>query len=245
MWIASWSAKEEAKSHWLQLFGFSPLWVFKCVLKLPALEDAKSQLLHWLFSAVHFQIYPQIICTRGCIITLVAFVWLFSSVCCHMFSQIACLRGCKVTLAASVELFSTVCFRCVLTTQVALVCLLSEVYFQVVPQIACPKGCKCKLTLVAFVQLFPAVCFQMCPQMTFPRRCIITLFTFFSLFFSLRFSHWDFYIGLDFIWIMNMLIHFKLQQVLSCVWFPFQSEEKFKWLWIGHKFKTKLVIFMT
>ncbi len=36
---------EQAKSHWLHLFGFFPLCVFKCFLKLPACEDAKS---HWL-----------------------------------------------------------------------------------------------------------------------------------------------------------------------------------------------------
>ena len=32
--------REEAKSHWLHLFDFSPLCVFKCVLKLLAWEDA-------------------------------------------------------------------------------------------------------------------------------------------------------------------------------------------------------------
>ena len=36
---------EHAKSHWLHLFGFSPLCVFKCFLKLLASENAKS---HWL-----------------------------------------------------------------------------------------------------------------------------------------------------------------------------------------------------
>ena len=35
--------------------------------------------------------------TRGCIVTLVAFVWLFSTVCFQMFPQIACTRGCIVT----------------------------------------------------------------------------------------------------------------------------------------------------
>ena len=34
-----------AKSHWLHLFGFSPLCVFKCLLKSPAWINAKS---HWL-----------------------------------------------------------------------------------------------------------------------------------------------------------------------------------------------------
>ena len=41
-------AWEEAKSHWLHLFDFSPLCVFKCVLKLPAREEAKSHWLHLL-----------------------------------------------------------------------------------------------------------------------------------------------------------------------------------------------------
>ena len=36
---------EDAKSHWLHLFDFSRLCVFKCCLKFPACEDAKS---HWL-----------------------------------------------------------------------------------------------------------------------------------------------------------------------------------------------------
>ena len=40
-----WPGWEEAKSHWLHLFGFSPLCVFKCLLKVIACEDAKS---HWL-----------------------------------------------------------------------------------------------------------------------------------------------------------------------------------------------------
>ena len=32
-------SREDAKSHWLHLFDFSPLCVFECVLKLPAWED--------------------------------------------------------------------------------------------------------------------------------------------------------------------------------------------------------------
>ena len=31
----------DAKLHWLHLFDFSPLCVFKYILKLPALEEAK------------------------------------------------------------------------------------------------------------------------------------------------------------------------------------------------------------
>ena len=33
-------AREDAKLHWLYLFNFSPLCVIKCVLKLPASDDA-------------------------------------------------------------------------------------------------------------------------------------------------------------------------------------------------------------
>ena len=33
-------SQEEAKSHWLHLFGFSPLCVFKCLLKPPVREEA-------------------------------------------------------------------------------------------------------------------------------------------------------------------------------------------------------------
>ena len=43
--LLKFSAREEAKSHWLHLFGFSPLCVFKWVLKWLACENAT---LHWL-----------------------------------------------------------------------------------------------------------------------------------------------------------------------------------------------------
>ena len=43
------------KSHWLHLFDFSPLRVFKCILKVLAREDAKSHWLHLLdFSLLWF-----------------------------------------------------------------------------------------------------------------------------------------------------------------------------------------------
>ena len=38
------SKSKDAKSHWLNLFDFSPLCFFKCVLKSPAPEEALS---HW------------------------------------------------------------------------------------------------------------------------------------------------------------------------------------------------------
>ena len=48
----------DAKSHWLHLFDFSPMCVFKCLLKSPAREDAKSHWLHWF--SVRFQMCPPL-----------------------------------------------------------------------------------------------------------------------------------------------------------------------------------------
>ena len=97
----------------------------------------------WFFSAVHFQMFPQITCLRGNIITLVAFVWLFSTVRFQMCPQITCPRWGKVTLVAFVWLSSTV-------------------RFQMCPQITCQRSGK--VTLVTFVWLFCIVRFQMSPQ---------------------------------------------------------------------------------
>ena len=94
------------------------------------------------------------VCPRGYIITLVAFVWLFSTVRLQMCSQISYLWGCKVTLVTFIWLFSAVCL-------------------QMSSQIAC-QG-ECKVTLVAFVWFFPTVCLQMYPQMNCLRGCIATL----------------------------------------------------------------------
>ena len=70
--VLKWSAREDAKSHWLHLFGFSPLCVFKWVLKWPAREDAKS---HWLhFSTVRFQMGLQIARLRRYTIIRISFV---------------------------------------------------------------------------------------------------------------------------------------------------------------------------
>ena len=55
--------------------------------------------------------YPQIACSRRCIITLVAFVWFFSPVRFQMFPQIASPRGCKITLVTFVWFFSSVYFQ--------------------------------------------------------------------------------------------------------------------------------------
>ena len=44
----------------------------------------------------------QMLRTRGCIVTLVAFVWLFSTVCFHMSFECPCMRWYIVTLVAFV-----------------------------------------------------------------------------------------------------------------------------------------------
>ena len=136
---------------WWYLFDFSPLCIFKCVLKSPAWTDAKSHRLHLFdfFSTVHLQMCPQTVCHRGRKITLVAFVWLFSTVHFQMCPQTVCPRGRIITLVAFVGLFSTV-------------------LFQVCPQ--CTWNRAGIVTLVAFVWLFSTVRFQMCPQMTCMRR---------------------------------------------------------------------------
>ena len=40
LFFFKWPAREDAKSHWLHLFGFSPQCVFKCVLKTSTQEVA-------------------------------------------------------------------------------------------------------------------------------------------------------------------------------------------------------------
>ena len=110
----------------LHLCSFSPLCVFKCVLKLvasaylhchigcicltfllklSAREEAKSHWLHsFNFSTVCYQTSPKILCRSGCLITRVTFVWLFFTVCFQISPQISCLIGYKITLSAFVWL---------------------------------------------------------------------------------------------------------------------------------------------
>ena len=103
---------------------------------------------------------PQISCTRGCIVTLIAFVWLFSTVCFQMRSQVACIRRWIVTLIAFAWLFSNVhfqmaCMRWCIITLVALVWLFTTVYFHMYPQTGCIR--RCIVTSIAFVWLFSTV----------------------------------------------------------------------------------------
>ena len=60
------------------------------------------------FSAVCYQMSPQIICLRTCVITLATFFWLFSAVCFQMSPHIVCPSGRKATLVTLV--FPLTCF---------------------------------------------------------------------------------------------------------------------------------------
>ena len=76
------------------LFG----WVFKCVFKWLFWVDWIHRHCWHLTPVCFCQMYPQNVFTRGCIMTLVAFVWLFASVGCQMFPQTACTRAGIVNL---------------------------------------------------------------------------------------------------------------------------------------------------
>ena len=132
-------------------------------------------------STVCFQMSPQMANSRGCIVTLVAFLclsplcglyvsayWMFPGMHSHigciclvfstvgfqMYPQSACIKGCIVTLAAFFALFSTVCS-------------------QMFPQNVCQRGCV--VSLVAYVRLFSTLYYQMSSQPTCLRRWNVTL----------------------------------------------------------------------
>ena len=94
-----------------------------------------------VFFTVCFQMFPQLACQRGCIVTLVAYVRLFPTVYHQMSSQNTCLRRCKVTL-------------------VAIVCFFSIVYFQISPQITCWRGCIGGLHWLHFFYFSPLCVFK-------------------------------------------------------------------------------------
>ena len=119
LWLLLHPCYNFAIVHWLHLLDFSPLCIFKCLLKLSAQKDANS---HWLqlfdFSSrcifkcflpermqshisVCFQMCPQVVCMWRCIVTLVALVGLFSNVRFQMSPQIACMRRSIVTLVVA------------------------------------------------------------------------------------------------------------------------------------------------
>ena len=88
----------EVKSHSLHLFDFSPMCDFKCLLK-----QNRQSLIDCIF-----------VCTKRAKVTFVAFIWLFSTVWFQMFSQISWITTGKVALIAFFY-FSTLCiFKCLL-----------------------------------------------------------------------------------------------------------------------------------
>ena len=125
------SPREDAQSHWLQLFGFSPVWVFKRI---------------WLLCIMCFQMHPQITCPRRCIIALAAFFWLFSAVTSNgLHVKWNSLNCCICTI------FPNCVFRRNHVT--GYICLfLSSVCLEMRPQIACLGGWK--VTVVAFCLAF-------------------------------------------------------------------------------------------
>ena len=67
-WSLKTCALEDAKSHWLHLLDFSPLWVFKCLPKIPFWEDAYLHshtgficltFLHCVFSNASSNVLPE------------------------------------------------------------------------------------------------------------------------------------------------------------------------------------------
>ena len=60
---------------------------------------------------MHFQICPQIVCLKGLIITLAAFVRLFPNMCFQMSTQRSWIRASKLTLVAFFLLFASVRLR--------------------------------------------------------------------------------------------------------------------------------------
>ena len=101
-----------AQSHWLHLFGF-----LHCRFSNVSTKCLYKRMYSYIgcifcpFSTVCFQMFPQIVCQRGCVVSLVAYVRLFSTLYYQMSSQPTCLRRWNVTLIASVCLFSNVYFQ--------------------------------------------------------------------------------------------------------------------------------------
>ena len=199
-----------AYSHWLHFLDFSPLCVFRCVLKLPAWDYVFSYMC------------PLSTWIRSCIVTLVAFVWLFLTVRFQMFTQRAWISAGKVTQAAFFSysppcifkslvkspawkkayshrlhlfgilhcVFSNVCSKCLnKMIQSCIVCIcwtFSSVCVQMSPQIACLR--EGIFTLVAFIPFLVTVCCQMFVQNACTRGNKVALAAFVWLFPSVRFQ---------------------------------------------------------
>ena len=94
----------------------------------------------WLFFAVHFQMAPQIVNSKGYKVTLVAPVWLFSTVHYQMCPQMACMGRGIVTSVTFVRLFSI---------------FLQDFYTDILQT----KDIICKILLC--VVLYPNCCFKL------------------------------------------------------------------------------------
>ena len=209
-WVLKMSVCWVAYSHWLHFLDFSPLCVFRCVLKLPAWDYVFSYMC------------PLSTWIRSCIVTLVAFVWLFSTVRFQMFTQRAWISAGKVTQAAFFSysppcifkslvkspawkkayshrlhlfgilhcVFSNVCSKCLnKMIQSCIVCIcwtFSSVCVQMSPQIACLR--EGIFTLVAFIPFLVTVCCQMFVQNACTRGNKVALAAFVWLFPSVRFQ---------------------------------------------------------
>ena len=176
----------DCRVGWGTWLDFSPLGVFKCVIKSSDREVALSHRLHLLdcvFSNESSNRLHELKQSHtGCICLIfphyvfsnVLSNWLlerlhshigcicctFSTVCSQMCPQIVCLKGCIITCCIG-WLFSTV-------------------NFQMCSQMPCLS--RSKVTLVAFVGIFCTVSFQMCPQIACISLGKVTLFAFVWLF---------------------------------------------------------------
>ena len=119
-----------------------------------------------------FQVVPQVACSKGCIITLVASID-FSPLC--DFKCILKLAGQVDAKLHWLHLFdlSPLCSQCTwirgdIIALVALVQLFPTVRFHLCPQVYCLI--LCTLAMVAFVFRFPTVRFQMPPQISWIRN---------------------------------------------------------------------------
>ena len=154
--VACLCRSEDVKSHWLHLFDFSPLCVFKWVFTLPNTRGCIITLVTFvgLFSSMYFQMSPEIAFTRGFVTTLIALVWLFSTVRFQMCSQIEYMRGCIVTLVAFLHcVFSNVSSKHLykrMQTYIGCICLtFLHCGFYMRPRSVCLRGCI--VALVTFV----------------------------------------------------------------------------------------------
>ena len=83
-------AREEAKSHWLHLFGF-----FHCALSNVSshrLPEKRQSHIGLAFPPLRFQMSDQFACLRACIVTLITFVLFFTTLHLKISSQSTCIK---------------------------------------------------------------------------------------------------------------------------------------------------------